>query len=317
MQSPQSMAAHMKQDERHHTSDDIFVGIELATRQHQVVVLDAQGCRLTSFKVPHSRAGLRELVERCTSRRVRREGLVHFAFEATGLVWEAVGCLSWRSTHFGITWSIRWRPVGYTEARQMGRDKGKLTDADADRTLLLRTGVVTQCQLLPANYMQLRFWPGGNTDRLRRECARLKTLLVHRALRGLHRNWSASGTLVTAPGCLAVLRAGMPPRRIADLNEARLVIPVVLGAPIADGGCGAYKIEQVWESTGQTPSRLPHGHQAAMREVTRLVERIDFVGDQLAQVGDELQTFLEAFDEATYLATLPGIGWITIAGLIR
>ena len=55
----------MKQDERHHTSDEIFVGIDLATRQHQVVVLDAQGCRLTSFKVPHSRAGLRELVERC------------------------------------------------------------------------------------------------------------------------------------------------------------------------------------------------------------------------------------------------------------
>ena len=83
----------MKQDERHHTSDDIFVGIDLATHQHQVVVLDAQGCRLTSFKVPHSRAGLRELVERCTSRRVRREGRVHFAFEATGHVWEAVGCL--------------------------------------------------------------------------------------------------------------------------------------------------------------------------------------------------------------------------------
>ena len=55
VQSPQSMEAHMKQDERYHTSDDIFVGIDLATRQHQVVVLDAQGCRLTSFKVPHSR----------------------------------------------------------------------------------------------------------------------------------------------------------------------------------------------------------------------------------------------------------------------
>ena len=31
------MEAHMKQDERHHTSDDFFVGIDLATRQHQVV----------------------------------------------------------------------------------------------------------------------------------------------------------------------------------------------------------------------------------------------------------------------------------------
>ena len=53
-----------------------------------------------------------------------------------------------------------------------------------------------------------------------------------------------------------------------------------------------------------------------MREVTRLVERLDFVGDQLAQVAAEFQTCLDAFDEATYLATLPGIGWITIAGLV-
>ena len=92
----------MKQDERHHTSDDIFVGIDLATRQHQVVVLDAQGCRLTSFKVPHSRAGLHELVERCTSRRVRREGRVHFAFEATGHVWEAIGACMTKLLHYAF-----------------------------------------------------------------------------------------------------------------------------------------------------------------------------------------------------------------------
>ena len=149
----------MKQDERHHTSDDIFVGIDLATRQHQVVVLDAQGCRLTSFKVPHSRARLRELVERCTSRRVRREGRVHFAFEATGHVWEAVG--AFRAQH-----ALRYHVVNplatfrVREARQMGRDKRDLTDAE-QIAQLLRTGVVTQCQLLPANYMQLRRAWGG------------------------------------------------------------------------------------------------------------------------------------------------------------
>ena len=144
----------MKQDERHHTSDDIFVGIDLATRQHQVVVLDAKGCRLTSFKVPHSRAGLRELVERCTSRRVRREGRVHFAFEATGHVWEAVGAfLAQRALRYDVVNSLATFRV--REARQMGRDKRDLTDTE-QIAQLLRTGVVTQCQLLPANYMQLR-----------------------------------------------------------------------------------------------------------------------------------------------------------------
>ena len=46
----------MRQDERHHTLDDIFVGIDLATRQHQVVVLDGQGHRLS---VSNSSSGRR------------------------------------------------------------------------------------------------------------------------------------------------------------------------------------------------------------------------------------------------------------------
>ena len=299
----------MKQDERHHTSDDIFVGIDLATRQHQVVVLDAQGCRLTSFKVPHSRAGLRELVERCTSRRVRREGRVHFAFEATGHVWEAVG--AFRAQH-----ALRYHVVNplatfrVREARQMGRDKRDLTDAE-QIAQLLRTGVVTQCQLLPANYMQLRrAW--GEYHRLRRERARLKTLLVHQ-LYGVFPELVGEWHTVTAPGCLAVLRAGWPPQRIADLTKPDFIR--VVQAHRRGRRMWRFKIEQVWEKAGGTVA-APHGHEAAMREVTRLVERIDCVGDQLAQVADELQTFLEAFDEATYLATLPGIGWITIAGLI-
>ena len=167
----------MRQDERHHTSDDIFVGIDLATRQHQVVVVDAQGQRLTSFKVPHSREGLHQLVARCTSRRVcRGRGRVRFAFEATGHVWEAVGAffeqqgLRYQVVNPLATFRVR-------EARQMGRDKRDLTDAE-EIAQLLRTGVVTQCQLLPAQYMQLRrAW--GEYHRLRRERARLKTLLVH------------------------------------------------------------------------------------------------------------------------------------------
>ena len=59
VQSPQSMEVSMKQDERQLAPDDIFVGIDLATRQHQVVVLDLEGRRKTSFKIPHyGRRGL-------------------------------------------------------------------------------------------------------------------------------------------------------------------------------------------------------------------------------------------------------------------
>ena len=220
VQSRQSREANVRQDERHHGSDDVFVGIDLATRQHQVVVLDALGHRLTGFKVPHSREGLRELVERCSARRIGRgRGAVHFAFEATGHVWEAVGAFSeQRAMRYHVVNPLA--TVRVREARQMGRDKRDLTDAE-QIAQLLRTGVVTKCQLLPARYMQLRrAW--GEYQRLRCERARLKTLLVHQ-LYGVFPEIVGEWKTVTAPGCLAALRAGLPPQDIAMLTKPAFI----------------------------------------------------------------------------------------------
>ena len=159
--------------------------------------------------------------------------------------------------------------------------------------------------------MQLRRgW--GEYHRLRRARATLKTLLVHQ-LYGVFPELIGEWQTVTAPGCLAVLRTGLPPQRIADLTTPAFLR--IVQAHRRGRRMWRFKIEQVWEKAGRTVA-APHGHAAAMREVTRLVERIDFIGDQLDRVAAELQPCLEAVPKATYLATLPGIGWVTIAGLI-
>ena len=285
----------MKQDERHHTSDDIFVGIDLATRQHQVVVLDAQGCA-NSWSAARPVESAEKVGYTSRSRPPGTCGR------------RSVPSLS--STYFGITWSIRWRPFGCARPGRWVETSKTSPTRSRSRSCFARESSPSG-QLLPANYMQLRrAW--GEYHRLRRERARLKTLLVHQ-LYGVFPELVGEWHTVTAPGCLAVLRAGWPPQRIADLTKPDFIR--VVQAHRRGRRMWRFKIEQVWEKAGGTVA-APHGHQAAVREVTRLVERIDFVGDQLAQVAGELQTFLEAFDEATYLATLPGIGWITIAGLI-
>jgi transposase len=304
------MEADMRQDERHPTPDDIFVGIDLATRQHQVVVLDLEGRRQTSFKIPHSRDGLRELIQRCNSPCLRQGvGRVHFGFEATGHIWEAVAAyLEERKIDYQVinpfaTFRVR-------EARQMGRDKRDVTDAE-EIAHLLRTGVVTQCRLLPPKYMQLRrAW--GEYYRLRHERARLKTLLAHQ-LYGVFPEIVGEWKEVAAPGCLAVLRTGLAPREIAKLTQPdfiRIVHEHRRGRRV-----WRFKIEQVWEKACRTVA-LPHGQEASMREVTRIVHRMDFVSDQLEQVAIELRAQLETFNEAKYLSTLPGIGWTTVAALI-
>ena len=72
-------------------SDDVVIGLDLASAEHQVVVLTADGQRLTRFKIPHSRVGLEELLRRTAPAALSRPGGSRvFAFEATGHVWEAV-----------------------------------------------------------------------------------------------------------------------------------------------------------------------------------------------------------------------------------
>ena len=47
-------------------SDDVVIGLDLASAEHQAVVLTAAGQRLTRFRIPHTRAGLEELLRRTT-----------------------------------------------------------------------------------------------------------------------------------------------------------------------------------------------------------------------------------------------------------
>ena len=87
----------------------------------------------------------------------------------------------------------------------MGRARPSGSSVDTPETRHpIRPGVVTQCPLLPAKYMQLRrAW--GKYHCLRRARARLKTLLVHQ-LYGVFPELVGEWHTVTAPGCLAVLR---------------------------------------------------------------------------------------------------------------
>ena len=90
--------------------------------------------------------------------------------------------------------------------------------------------------------MQLRrAW--GEYHRLRRERARLKTLLVHQ-LYGVFPELVGEWHTVTAPGCLAGLRAGLPPQRIADLTKPDFIR--VVQAHRRGRRMWRFKIEQVW-----------------------------------------------------------------------
>ena len=136
-------------------SDDVVIGLDLASAEHQVVVLTAAGQRLTRFRIPHSRAGLEELLRRTTPAALGRAGGARvFAFEATGHVWEAVAyVLRARGEPYVVVNPLATFRV--REARQLSREKTDLTDAEQIAELC-RTGLVTRTQLEARPYLALR-----------------------------------------------------------------------------------------------------------------------------------------------------------------
>ena len=158
-------------------SDDVVIGLDLASAEHQAVVLTAAGQRLTRFRIPHTRAGLEERLRRTTPAALGRAGGARvFAFEATGHLWEAVAyVLRARGEQYVVVNPLATFRV--REARQLSREKTDLTDAEQIAELC-RTGLVTRTQLETRPYLALRrAW--GEYVRLREERARLKVLVAH------------------------------------------------------------------------------------------------------------------------------------------
>jgi transposase len=300
----------MQGDGKHLAGNDIAVGIDLGAQHHHVVVLDVTGKRLTSFRIAHAIKDLGEMLRRCSPARLgRRGGRAVFAFEATGHLWEGVA-------HFLATRNVPYRLVNplathrLREARQMGRDKRDVTDAE-QVAHLLRTGMVTKTQLWPEFYVALRRgW--YEYARLREARARLKTLAKHQR-HGVFPELVGVWKDLFGPGGLAVLRLSLTPQENAALSYPRFLD--LVRSQRRGRRLWTFKVRHVHERA-RTSIGSPLGASAAMRELRRLVERVDALQEQLEEVGKELREMLDGLEEARYLATMPGIGWATVAGLI-
>lgn len=290
--------------------DDVIVGLDLATVDHQAVVLSRAGKRLTRFRVPHSRKGLAELLRRTAPALLGHPaGRRIFAFEATGHVWEALAfMLQERGERYVLVNPLATFRV--REARQMDRHKTDVADAEQIAELV-RGGIVTRTQLESRPYVELRrTW--GEYARLRGERARLKTHLTQQ-LYGLFPEFIGNWKDVQAPGALAVLRLGLTPAEIAELPLNDFIARV---REVRRGRrVWRFKLIQVHERAHASVA-CPLGLKEMAREAQRVVARIDVLDAQMADLAAVVRAQLDEIEEARYLRTVPGLAWASVAGLI-
>lgn len=289
-------------------SDDIIVGIDLAAREHQAVIVGADGRRLTRFRIPHSRDGVAELLRRSQPKTWQAGGRI-FAFEATGHVWEALAAiLEQRGERYVVV-----NPLAVfrlREARRMDRTKTDLTDAEQIAELA-RTGMVTSTRPLHGPYLALRrAW--GEYTRVRFEAARLKSLL-RQQLFGLFPELLAVWSRVDTPGLLAVVRCGLTPAQIATLPLGEFLTRVC-----AERGGRRLWRAKVRAAHERAARSVAPGErlEAAAVEARRIVARYDLVAAQLEEIQAEIEALLGEIEEARWLATIPGLGFASVAGII-
>ena len=285
--------------------------MDLGSVEHQVVIKDTAGKRLTQFRMGHSTEGLDELLRRARaiSKSQGKKGETVFAFEATGHVWEAVAYyLQECGQRYVIVNPLATFRV--REARQMSREKTDLTDAEQIAELV-RGGLVTRTRLDEPKYHELRFaW--REYERLRGERARLKTLLRHQ-LYGLFPELLKVWSKVDQPGSLSVIRLGLTPHQIAGLTVSEFIQQVKQNT--RGRRVWRHKLTQAhrWAQRTVAPLQFP---SALARETQRIVDRMGHLSDQMEAVSKEIDEILEGIEEARYLRTIPGLGWATVAGLI-
>ena len=118
---------------------------------------------------------------------------------------------------------------------------------------------------------------------------------------------------VFAPGALAVLRVGLTPFDIAALSLTDFVARVM--AARRGRRVWRFKVAQV-HARAQSTMALPQGADPLMREIQRIVARVDLVTEQMSELEAEIQAVLPALPEVAPLLTMPGVGWMTVAGLL-
>ena len=147
---------------------------------------------------------------------------------------------------------------------------------------------------------------------MRFEAARLKSLL-RQQLFGLFPELLEVWSRVDRPGLLAVLRLGLTPAQIAALPQSEFLTRVCAER----GGRRLWraKVRAAHEKAARSVApdeRL----EAAALEARRIVARYDLLEAQLAEVQGEVEALLGEIEEARWLATIPGLGFASVAGII-
>jgi len=289
----------------------VWIGIDLGQERHAVAVLSPDGCLLARFWMVNALSGFQQLVERARGfSGVCNGAPVVIGMEATNHYWETL--VDFLDEH-GLAWRLinPFTAKRHREGADLARTKHDRRDA-MQLAEMLRIGYFTETKRLPPAYAALR---RAFHEHVRLADARAQQqILIRHALEGVFpelRRACRAG--VQSEAVRSVLRTGLTPRQIAALSVAEFVERVRAHFHGKRLFCG--KLRALYSACQETVGSTL-GSEAAMAEIRRCLATFDHLEAQLAEVDAELDAALVLIPISRHLFTMPGLGRITVAGLL-
>lgn len=297
---------------------DVYVGIDWASTEHQVCLLDAAGRVVDERRIAHSGAGLAELCDWLVARTGRPAARIAVAIETChGPVVEALLERGFRLFALNPKQLDRFRDrFSVAGAKDDRRDARVLATS-------LRTDPACFRALAPEEplVVELREW-ARIAEELRRERVRLGNRL-HQQLWRYYPQMLALGDDVGAPWRLALWELAPTPERARRLRRG------TVEALLKRHRIRRLDAAAVLGHLHQPALRVaPGAAEAAQAHIRQLIARLRLVQRQLAEAETRLDALCSALAEepapgqpgeqhdVTILRSVPGVGRMVLAMLL-
>lgn len=295
-----------------------FAGVDIAKKQHEVCVLNADGEQVLSMPVTNSVAGTERLVQAIHNRISPDPGLVTFCMEATGHYWLALYSFL---TQRGYTVHVV-NPIQSDAARDLYIRKSKTDRKDAYILAdLMRMNKTQPTSMASEPVLRLQ-----TLSRTRFAFVDQVSSLKQRVLGILDRifpEYPQCFSDVFIKTSRELLKTFSTPEELAEVDLSELAEFL---AEHSRGRLGAERARQV-QSYAQSTFGISIAVDAFALELKLLLDQIEFIENQISaieQAIDEAMAELAAVNQPQALPkgvyhvieTIPGIGRVLAAAII-